>query len=96
MFKIFDFGGSFIKIYSSDTEEIERIETPSSSIIKLDFLKNIIRERIHSNVKYIGLSSQIHGIVLYDDFITWKKTSDTDILSHDTFDTFRNLMKLQQ
>jgi hypothetical protein len=96
MFKIFDFGGSFIKIYSSDTEEIERIETPASSIIQLDFLKNIILERIHSNVEYIGISSQMHGIVLYDDFITWKKTSDTDVLSHGTFDTFTELTGLKK
>lgn len=94
MFKIFDFGGSFIKIYSSDTKEIERIETPASSIIKLEFLKNIIRERIHSNVKYIGISSQMHGIVLYDDFITWKKTSDIDVLSGD--DTFTELTGLKK
>jgi hypothetical protein len=94
MFKIFDFGGSFIKIYSSDTKEIERIETPASSIIKLEFLKNIIRERIHSNVTYIGISSQMHGIVLYDDFITWKKTSDIDVLSGD--DTFTELTGLKK
>ena len=66
-FKVFDIGGSFIKIYDSNSKEIIRIEQFSQNIISLASLKNIINENIDETTDYIGISSQMHGFILFDE-----------------------------
>ena len=94
-YKIFDIGGSYLKIYCSKTKEIKRINNIEDSIIKLSFLKNIIKNNIEEDTEFIGLSSQMHGFILFDefdnnltDFYTWKNTSSLNILEEDLFDDF--------
>jgi len=94
-FKVFDIGGSFIKIYDSNSNEIIRIEQFSQNIISLACLKNIIIENINETTDYIGISSQMHGFILFDeydnnisDFITWKNYANFNILYENTFENF--------
>ena len=95
-FKIFDIGGSFIKIYDSKSKEIIRIEQFPENIISLKSIKNIITENIDDLTDYIGISSQMHGFILFDeynnnisDFITWKNYANNNILNDNIFSDFK-------
>ena len=86
MYTIFDFGGSHIKIYQSETKTIQHIKNYDEKIINLDLMKYIIKNNITDKTDYIGISSQMHGLVIYDennnnisDFITWKQESENNI-----------------
>jgi sugar (pentulose or hexulose) kinase len=94
-YKIFDLGGSFLKIYCSKTNNINRIEMFSENIISLYKIKSIILENIEKDTEYIGLSSQMHGFILFDEnnkniseFITWKNLSSINILNENIFNDF--------
>lgn len=94
-YKIFDLGGSFLKIYCSKKNEIIRIPMFQDKIIKLNDIKKIITENIDINDEAIYFSSQMHGFVLFDenynnisDFITWKNSSINNILDNSLFDNF--------
>ena len=94
-YKIFDLGGSFLKIYSSFDNNIIRIPMFQHKIIVLQELKNIILNNIDDNTSFIALSSQMHGFVLFDEnnnnisnFITWKNNSDINILNNNIFNDF--------
>ena len=86
MYHIIDIGGTFIKIYNSDTKIIKRIEISDNNILELNLLKNVIKSNIESTCEKIYLSCQMHGFILYDDgtniseFITWKKISKYNYL----------------
>lgn len=89
---LFDFGASFIKIYKNN--EIIRIHNDTNEIINLNFFKNIINEYIDDSIEFIGISSQMHGFILFDenekysDFISWKKKSEINILNDKIFNDF--------
>ena len=95
-YKIFDIGGSFIKIYDSITNKISRIKQFDDNIINLNNLKKIIIDNIDENIDYIGLSCQMHGFCLFNEekqnlsnFITWKHSAQHNILTqHNLFDDF--------
>jgi hypothetical protein len=87
MFNIIDIGGTYIKIYNSDTKIIKRIEISNKNIIDIDKIKNIIKNNIDSSTEKIYLSCQMHGFVLYDnlnnnisEFITWKEKSECNYI----------------
>lgn len=93
--KIFDFGGSFIKIYCSKEKKIIRINNLNDEIIPLSFFKNIILDNINDDTEYIGISSQMHGFVLFDEFsnnltefISWKKMSKKTLFNDPIFSNF--------
>lgn len=94
-YKIFDLGGSFLKIYCSKKNIINKLDMFPDNIISLFKLKSIILENIDEDTEYIGLSSQMHGFILFDqfnnnisDFITWKNTSTKNILDENIFENF--------
>ena len=95
-YKIFDIGGSFIKIYDSTTNKISRIKQFDDIIINLNNLKKIIIDNIDENIDYIGLSCQMHGFCLFNEdnknisnFVTWKHSEQHNILTqHNLFDDF--------
>ena len=94
-FKIFDIGGSFTKIYDSSTKNIIKLTAFEEPIINLDKLKNLILDNINIDTDYIAFSSQMHGFVLFDDqnnnisnFITWRNSSNNNILHNSVFDDF--------
>lgn len=94
-YKIFDLGGSFIKIYCSKKNNINRIEMFQENIISLFKLKSIILENIEEDTEYIAFSSQMHGFILFDEnnkniseFITWKNLSSKNILNENIFHNF--------
>jgi hypothetical protein len=94
---IFDIGGSFIKIYDSSTEKIIKIKMFEEPIISLKELKKILLNNLNNSIDYIGISSQMHGFILFDennnnisDFITWKNYATNNILNENTFDEFKN------
>lgn len=96
-FKIFDIGGSYIKTYCSIAKTTSRKAVSDKDIIPLELLKEIIITQVDNNTEYIGLSSQMHGFVLLDefnnnlsDFVTWKQSSESSIFSeHNIFDKFK-------
>lgn len=101
-FKIFDLGGSFLKVYCSKTKLINKIEMFSENTISLLKLKSIILDFIEEDTEFIGLSSQMHGFILFDnenknisDFITWKNSSIINILDENIFNDF-NITGLQK
>ena len=95
-YKIFDIGGSFIKIYDSTTNKISRIKQFDDIIINLNNLKKIIIDNIDENIDYIGLSCQMHGFCLFNEdnknisnFVTWKHSHQYNILTqNDLFENF--------
>jgi len=96
-YMIFDIGGSFIKIYDSSTEKIIKIKMFEEPIISLKELKKILLNNLNNSIDYIGISSQMHGFILFDennnnisDFITWKNYATNNILNENTFDEFKN------
>jgi len=101
-YKIFDLGGSFLKIYCSKTKLINKIEMLPENIISLIKLKSIILNFIEEDTEFIGLTSQMHGFILFDnenknisDFITWKNSSNINILEEIIFNNF-NITGLQK
>jgi len=93
-YKIFDFGTSFIKVFCSKTNSIIRIKNEPVEVISIYDLKKVFLQNIDDDTEYIGISSQMHGFIVYDtndnpvsQFITWKKQSD-DILQNPIFDDF--------
>lgn len=96
-YMIFDLGGSFIKIYDSDTKKITKIKMFEEPVICLKELKKIILNNLNTSIDYIGISSQMHGFILFDEnnnniseFITWKNYASNNILNENTFDEFKN------
>ena len=95
-FKIFDIGGSYIKIYCSVNKLTRRIQVPDKDTISINELKDIIIGQTDKNTEYLGFSCQMHGFVLLDefnnnlsDFITWKHNSEISIFKeHAIFDKF--------
>lgn len=93
VFKIFDIGGSFLKMYSSN-EGITSIQIPTTNTLSISEIKEYIRTNIDESTEYVGLSSQMHGFVALSeskqitDFITWKHSSPECILNDTTFDDF--------
>jgi len=93
VFKIFDIGGSFLKMYSSN-EGISCIPIPTTNTLSIDEIKEYIRSNVDESTEYIGLSSQMHGFVALSeskqitDFVTWKHSSSDCILYDSTFDDF--------
>jgi hypothetical protein len=93
VFKIFDIGGSFLKMYSSN-ERISCIPIPTTNTLSINEIKEYIRSNIDESTEYIGLSSQMHGFVALSeskqitDFVTWKHSSSDCILYDSTFDDF--------
>jgi sugar (pentulose or hexulose) kinase len=94
-YKIIDIGGSFLKIYSSKNKEIIQVPMFNEKIIKLQDLKNLINNHIDKDIDFIGLSSQMHGFVLFDEnniniseFITWKNNSNINIFDNNNFNEF--------
>lgn len=93
-FKIFDFGGSFIKIYCSNTKKITRIPMFEDKIVELNKLKNIIIDNLDNDVDFVAFSCQMHGMVLFmensvrSEFITWKNSSPENILENNYFNEF--------
>jgi sugar (pentulose or hexulose) kinase len=96
-YMVFDIGGSFIKIYDSSTEKIIKIKMFEEPVISLKELKKILLDNLNNSIDYIGISSQMHGFILFDennnnisDFITWKNYATNNILNENTFDEFKN------
>jgi sugar (pentulose or hexulose) kinase len=96
-YMIFDIGGSFIKIYDSDTKKIKKIKMFEEPVISLKELKKILLNNLNTSIDYIGISSQMHGFILFDEnnnniseFITWKNYASNNILNENTFDEFKN------
>jgi hypothetical protein len=93
VFKIFDIGGSFLKMYSSN-EGISSIPIPTTNTLSINEIKEYIRSNVDESTEYIGLSSQMHGFVALSeskqitDFVTWKHSSSDCILYDSTFDDF--------
>jgi hypothetical protein len=93
VFKIFDIGGSFLKMYSSN-KGISCIPIPTTNTLSIDEIKEYIRSNVDESTEYIGLSSQMHGFVALSesnqitDFVTWKHSSSDCILYDSTFDDF--------
>jgi hypothetical protein len=101
MFDIIDIGGSFIKIFNSDTQHIKRINLENTNIINLKKIKDLILSNIDSKSEKIYLSCQMHGFVLYNndknitEFITWKTKSTRnyikEIISNEEFKNITGL-----
>ncbi len=102
-YKIFDIGGSFIKMYDNDTNKVFKLKNFEEPVILLESLKDIIRNNLDDSIEYIGISSQMHGFILFDennnnisDFITWKKYANENILNESMFDNFKNITGLEK
>jgi len=96
--KIFDIGGTFLKVYCSKTKITTRIAMQTEAVISVENIKTLIRSQLEDDTEYIGISSQMHGFVLFDefnnnlsDFVTWKVKSETSIfVENNIFNTFDN------
>ena len=95
-YQIFDIGGTFLKIYNSKDKIIKRFPMEDEKILSLKNIKKIILENIRDDTEYIGISSQMHGFILFDEdnnnniseFITWKSSSNENILNENIFNNF--------
>jgi sugar (pentulose or hexulose) kinase len=94
-FQVFDIGGSYLKIYKSVSKSVIKIPMFEQQTIELKKLKQLIIDNIDENVDCIGISSQMHGFVLFDqdgqnisDFITWKNSAEKNILHSEIFYDF--------
>lgn len=102
-YKIFDIGGSFIKIYDKNTSKVLKLKGFEEPVILLEELKSIIYNNLDDTVEYIGISSQMHGFILFDEnnnsiseIITWKQYANDNILNDTTFNEFTNITGLQK